>query len=217
MPDFHSERCCADLGLSGCFRMPGPAEPDSAVTADMAQLPDNDPIERSLGIAWHEAAHAVAFTLLGIAVASVEIDPLQVCRPTLDGWPEEPSFGARVDAIATLAGPIGSAWLARCRFMPTREELRAFAEAVGRSAGGQCDRCQAARAARRWLGGQPSPEEITAALQRLHHEATELVTSRLGTLAIMDVAEGLMRAGRLDGEEVRRIVAHRKAQLGEET
>ncbi|WP_323011189.1 hypothetical protein [Paracoccus sp. (in: a-proteobacteria)] len=183
---------CARANLVAIERTDAVAKWDGEPIATIQMAPP----PRSRRHAVHEASHATAAHLFGMAIREVCIEWEAYCDTIKTG------ASLRSNAVMMAAGPAGERW-AMNRLTSTEypADLSDLLIAIKEARIGPCDRCKIAGCAWLSVGFDAEQDAATAAYRDFEREANELVKHPVFMRAVSEMADALMEKGTLTGAE----------------
>lgn len=200
--DVHYRLCCGAPGASPALSETVDGQP--TWNGPVVDLSSPQTIVRDFSTARHEAAHAVIAHSLGLSVKSVHIDPVGICRLVK-------APGDRGHSIAfSVAGPLNNDLCEGGRAKTGTFDFEIVARRVLACWGGRCDHCQAVRAAL-VIAGLDEPTVAFRILRRIERQVVAFLRKPVVEAAVTDLAEALMSAGTVAGEEAHEILGRHVA------
>lgn len=210
MGEFAIRRCPAGLCGDGAgfiepVALPAGCEPMARSTVE--RIVEMPPPPRQRARAVHEAAHAVAHHMAGERIEFARVDLPAMVRIT----PGRIGNASRL--LSLMVGVAAEQRLVRLSYRTPSVELEPYVGAVKSVDMGGCDKCRALTIIAAEIGVD-APSETYAKRYRKEEERAETFVREPGVWsAIMEIADELMKYGRIDGERAHDIAA-RHVPLG---
>ncbi|WP_138785378.1 zinc metalloprotease [Brucella haematophila] len=198
---FIYRKCCASNLALGAW-VEAVNEPPIG-RGDVLDVPLSTSItwQREIGVARHEASHAVTAHVLGVSIASVSIDV-----PALISYVRPSDDAAKRVALA-VAGPIADDLLAGVKPGTGVVEIRTTMRRIRSCRFGACDSCAAAFDALIAAGGaQASDRDVFRIIRRIERRVIAFLENPKTQIAVSALASALMEKGVLDGETAHEII-----------
>lgn len=184
-----------------------PAGCETMARSTVERIVEMPPPPRERARAVHEAAHAVAHHVAGERIEFVRVDVPSMVRVV----PGRISNATRL--LSLMAGVAAEQRLVRMSYRATNVELAPYIGAVKRFDMGGCDRCRALTIIAAEIGVD-APAETYAERYRKEEERAETFVREPGAWsAITEIADKLMKHGRIEGCRAHDIAA-RHVPLG---
>ncbi|MCK0206844.1 hypothetical protein MWN33_02230 [Starkeya koreensis] len=197
-------RCPAELCGEGTgFIEPValPAGCETMARSTVQRIVEMPPPPRERARAVHEAAHAVTHHMAGERIEFVRVDAPAMVRIT----PGRISNATRL--LSLMVGVAAEQRLVRMTYRTPDAALTPYVEAVKALAMGGCDKCRALTIIAAEIGVDAAAETYATRFRKEEDRAETFVREPVVWSSIVEIADELMKHGRIDGERAHEIAA----------